>query len=104
MSGCARVDWTVDRSLEYAENPHSCTRKSERVLALEVRRLRMVEIDLKQDVWDWQRRAEEAEEKLAAKAPDDHATHSKLNAELHEYVERQRAQQGPDFLMGRPLK
>jgi hypothetical protein len=61
----AKAECTVDDALRYSEDPNSVTRRSERVLALEVRRLRMVEIDLKQDVWDWQKRAEEAEAKLA---------------------------------------
>lgn len=63
----AEVQWTVDEALKYAEDPQCVTRKSERVLALEVRRLRMEAIDQANKCWDWQRRALEAEEKLVGR-------------------------------------
>lgn len=65
----AQTEWTVDEALKYAEDPHSVTRASERVLALEVRKLRKEAIDLQQALWDWQSRALKAESPAEVPAP-----------------------------------
>lgn len=61
MQAC-EAECTVEDALKYAEDQHSVTRTSERVLALEVRRLRKEWIDQNRKLMDWQHRALKAEQ------------------------------------------
>lgn len=97
----AAVEWDVESSLRYAEDPYSITRKSERVLALEVRRLRMEAIDRTQALQDWQRRALEAEEKLEAKTLTRPTVHGALGiSQEHAAFTRAAYGDGVDLVMG----
>lgn len=103
MIHAAENPWGVEESLRFCEDPDSNMTKPGRVLALEVRRLRMEAIEARSKLWDWQRRAEAAEEKLEAKTPTRPTVHGALGIpQEHAAFARVAYGDGGDLVMGRP--
>lgn len=106
MIHAAENPWGVEESLRFCEDPDSNMTKPGRVLALEVRRLRMEAIEARQKLWDWQRRAGVAEEKLETieHAPKRPTVHGALGIpQEHAAFARTAYGDGDgDLVMGRP--
>lgn len=104
MIHAAENPWGVEESLRFCEDPDSNMTKPGRVLALEVRRLRMEAIEARSKLWDWQRRAEVAEEKLETieHAPTRPTVHGALGIPQEHDAFARVAYGDGDLVMGRP--